>query len=250
MKRVTIYTDGSCEGNPGPGGFAAIIEEEGETRDVTGGEPHTTNNRMELKAVIAGLAELEETSQVRIVTDSQYVAKGMTSWIHGWRRKGWKTASGSPVKNREQYHTGGLESLRAIPDNSVDFIWSQAVLEHVRKADFLDTLREMQRVLGTHGVCSHRIDLTDHLGGSLNNLRFSYRIWESTLFSSSGFYTNRIRYSEMLRLFGEAGFDVQVCGIDRWPSLPIARKNLAPPYKQRHEDVRLKVSASHSADAA
>jgi len=101
MKRVTIYTDGSCEGNPGPGGFAAIIEEEGETRDVTGGDPHTTNNRMELKAVIAGLAALEETSQVRIVTDSQYVAKGMTSWIHGWRRKGWKTASGSPVKNRE-----------------------------------------------------------------------------------------------------------------------------------------------------
>ena len=101
MKRVTIYTDGSCEGNPGPGGFAAIIEEEGETRDVTGGEPRTTNNRMELKAVIAGLEALDATSRVRIVTDSQYVAKGMTSWIHGWRRKGWKTASGSPVKNRE-----------------------------------------------------------------------------------------------------------------------------------------------------
>ena len=101
MKRVTIYTDGACEGNPGPGGFAAIIEEEGGTRDVTGGEPHTTNNRMELKAVIAGLEALDETSRVRVVTDSQYVAKGMTSWIHGWRRKGWKTASGSPVKNRE-----------------------------------------------------------------------------------------------------------------------------------------------------
>ena len=104
MKHVTIYTDGACEGNPGPGGFAAIIkeeEEEGETRDVTGGEPHTTNNRMELKAVIAGLAALDETSRVRVVTDSQYVAKGMTSWIHGWRRRGWKTASGSPVKNRE-----------------------------------------------------------------------------------------------------------------------------------------------------
>ncbi len=101
MKRVTIYTDGACEGNPGPGGFAAIIEAEGETRDVTGGEPRTTNNRMELKAVIAGLEALDETSRVRIVTDSQYVAKGMTSWIHGWRRKGWKTASGTPVKNRE-----------------------------------------------------------------------------------------------------------------------------------------------------
>ncbi len=139
-----------------------------------------------------------------------------------------------------QYHTGGLDSLRAIPDSSVDFIWSQAVLEHVRKADFLDTLREMQRVLGTHGVCSHRIDLTDHLGGSLNNLRFSDRIWESALFSGSGFYTNRIRYSEMLRLFGEAGFDVQVCGIDRWPSLPVARKNFAPPFKDLpEEDLRV-----------
>ena len=101
MKRVTIYTDGACEGNPGPGGFAAIIEEEGETRDITGGERHTTNNRMELKAVIAGLEALDETSLVRIVTDSQYVSKGMTSWIHGWRRKGWKTATGAPVKNRE-----------------------------------------------------------------------------------------------------------------------------------------------------
>ena len=101
MKRVTIYTDGSCEGNPGPGGFAAIIGRRRRNERCHRGEPRTTNNRMELKAVIAGLAALEETSQVRIVTDSQYVAKGMTSWIHGWRRKGWKTASGSPVKNRE-----------------------------------------------------------------------------------------------------------------------------------------------------
>ena len=138
------------------------------------------------------------------------------------------------------YHTGGLASLRAIPDDSVDFIWSQAVLEHVRKADFLETMREMHRVLGTQGVCSHRIDLTDHLGGSLNNLRFSDRTWESAFFSSSGFYTNRIRYSEMLRLFDEAGFDVQLCGIDRWPTLPIARRNLAAPFKDLpEEDLRV-----------
>jgi len=102
MKSVTIYTDGACEGNPGPGGYGAIIEEDdGETREISGGERRTTNNRMELKAVIQGLASLDEPSRVRIVTDSQYVAKGMTSWIHGWRRKGWKTASGAPVKNRE-----------------------------------------------------------------------------------------------------------------------------------------------------
>lgn len=139
-----------------------------------------------------------------------------------------------------KYHTGGLASLRGIPDGSVDFIWSQAVLEHVRKADFLETLREMHRVLETHGVCSHRIDLTDHLGGSLNNLRFSDRTWESAFFSSSGFYTNRIRYSEMLRLFEEAGFDVQVCGIDRWPNLVVARSNLAAPFKDLpEEDLRV-----------
>ena len=101
MNEVVIYTDGSCGGNPGPGGYAAIVDEEGERREITGGERDTTNNRMELMAVIRGLASLDEPSIVRVVTDSQYVAKGMKSWIHGWRRKGWKTASGAPVKNRD-----------------------------------------------------------------------------------------------------------------------------------------------------
>ncbi len=101
MNEVVIYTDGSCGGNPGPGGYAAIVDEDGERREITGGERHTTNNRMELIAVIRGLASLDEPSIVRVVTDSQYVAKGMKSWIHGWRRKGWKTASGAPVKNRD-----------------------------------------------------------------------------------------------------------------------------------------------------
>ncbi len=101
MNEVVIYTDGSCEGNPGPGGYAAIVDEDGERREITGGERRTTNNRMELMAVIRGLASLDEPSIVRVVTDSQYVAKGMKSWIHGWRRKGWKTASGAPVKNRD-----------------------------------------------------------------------------------------------------------------------------------------------------
>ncbi len=138
------------------------------------------------------------------------------------------------------YHSGGLASLRAIADGSVDFIWSQAVLEHIRKTDFLETLRQMRRVLGTQGVCSHRIDLTDHLGGGLNNLRFSDRTWESAFFSSSGFYTNRIRYSEMLRLFDDAGFEVEICGIDRWPSLPVARRSLAPAFKDLpEEDLRV-----------
>lgn len=101
MKEVLIFTDGACEGNPGPGGYAAIVDLDGDTREITGGERRTTNNRMELMAVIKGLASLEEPSNVRIVTDSQYVANGMKSWIHGWKRKGWKTASGAPVKNRD-----------------------------------------------------------------------------------------------------------------------------------------------------
>ena len=101
MNEVVIYTDGSCSGNPGPGGYAAIVDANGERRELTGGERHTTNNRMELLAVIRGLASLDEPSIVRVVTDSQYVANGMQSWIHGWRLKGWKTASGAPVKNRD-----------------------------------------------------------------------------------------------------------------------------------------------------
>jgi len=101
MNEVVIYTDGSCSGNPGPGGYAAIVDAKGDRRELTGGERHTTNNRMELLAVIRGLASLDEPSIVRVVTDSQYVTKGMKSWIHGWRRKGWKTTSGAPVKNRD-----------------------------------------------------------------------------------------------------------------------------------------------------
>jgi ribonuclease HI len=98
---VRIFTDGACSGNPGPGGWAAIIEENGERREMSGAEPRTTNNRMELLAIIRALGSLTEPSRVHVVTDSQYVALGMTRWIHNWQRKGWKTAGGDPVKNRD-----------------------------------------------------------------------------------------------------------------------------------------------------
>lgn len=138
------------------------------------------------------------------------------------------------------YHTGGLESLRTIASESVDFIWSHAVLEHVRKAEFLEQMWETRRVLGPHGVCSHRVDLTDHLGGGLNNLRFFDRTWESAFFSSSGFYTNRLRYVQMLALFHEAGFEPQVCQTDRWPRLPLPRRKLAAPFRDLpEEDLRV-----------
>jgi ribonuclease HI len=101
MKKLVIYSDGACEGNPGPGGFAAVIEGLGERREIVGSDPRTTNNRMELTAVICALESVTEPARVRVVTDSQYVVLGMTQWIHTWQRKRWKSASGQPVKNQD-----------------------------------------------------------------------------------------------------------------------------------------------------
>lgn len=131
-----------------------------------------------------------------------------------------------------QYKTDGLSSLRTIPDQSVDFIWSQAVLEHVRKSEFYDTILEFRRVLRPDGVCSHRVDLKDHLGGALNNLRFPDQLWESNFMASSGFYTNRIRYSQMLSLYKQAGFDIDVLGVERWNTLPTPRARLAKCFRK------------------
>ena len=135
-----------------------------------------------------------------------------------------------------RYLTGGLDSLRAIDDESVDFVFSQAVLEHVRKHEFLDTQRELARILKPGSVCSHRVDLRDHLGGGLNNLRFSTRVWESPLFASSGFYTNRIGFDEMTALFRQAGFSVEVTDLRRWEQLPIARRQLADEFRDIPQD--------------
>jgi len=125
-----------------------------------------------------------------------------------------------------QYLTEGLESWRSVPSNSVDFVFSQAVLEHVRRYEFLATQEECFRVMKHEGVASHRVDLRDHLGGALNNLRFSERVWESPFLVRSGFYTNRIQMEEMLRLFEHAGFEVELTEFRRWPVLPTPRKKL------------------------
>ncbi len=98
---VEIYTDGSCLGNPGPGGWAALLRRQGTEELLSGAEPDTTNNRMELMAAIAGLEQLKGASQVRLTTDSEYVRKGITAWIAGWRANGWRTASRKPVKNQD-----------------------------------------------------------------------------------------------------------------------------------------------------
>lgn len=135
-----------------------------------------------------------------------------------------------------QYGTNGLDSLRAIPAASIDFIWSQAVLEHIRKDEFPATMRELRRILRPGGACSHRVDLTDHLGGALNNLRFPEKLWESDVMARSGFYTNRIRCSEMFAQFEQAGFHSRVVQIDSWESLPTARAKMSREFQMTPED--------------
>ncbi len=101
MEYVEIFTDGACSGNPGPGGWGAILRAKGTEKELAGGQKQTTNNQMEMMAVIAALEALTRPCQVKITTDSQYVLKGMTEWLTGWKAKGWKTASKKPVKNVE-----------------------------------------------------------------------------------------------------------------------------------------------------
>ena len=95
MNRVEIYTDGACKGNPGPGGWGVLLRSPGHEKELFGGEPLTTNNRMELTAVIEGLRALKRPCEVELYLDSQYVRQGITEWIHGWKAKGWRTASSS-----------------------------------------------------------------------------------------------------------------------------------------------------------
>jgi ribonuclease HI len=99
--RLEIYADGACSGNPGPGGWGAIIRRDGADAELSGGEKATTNNRMELTAVIEALATLESGQEIDVYTDSQYVQKGISEWIHNWKRRGWRTADKQPVKNAD-----------------------------------------------------------------------------------------------------------------------------------------------------
>ncbi len=112
LKSVRLHTDGSCHGNPGPGGWGVVLEYDGRERELNGAERATTNNRMELTAVIEGLRALRESCRVEIVTDSKYVIEGMKSWIHGWKRNGWRTAGRQPVRNVELWQALDVEAAR------------------------------------------------------------------------------------------------------------------------------------------
>ena len=109
--QITIYTDGACSGNPGPGGWGAILMSGAHRKELSGGEAETTNNRMELLAAIAALEALKRPSRVDLHTDSEYVKNGISAWIHGWKRNGWRTSARQPVKNAELWQR--LDAARA-----------------------------------------------------------------------------------------------------------------------------------------
>jgi len=135
---IEVYADGACKGNPGAGGWGALLQWGAHRKEIYGGEAQTTNNRMELTAVIRALESLKRTSRVRIHTDSQYVQKGITAWIHNWKRRGWRTADKQPVKNVDLWRR--LDELAAQHD--VQWVWVKGHVGHVGN-ERADTLANM-----------------------------------------------------------------------------------------------------------
>jgi ribonuclease HI len=119
LPHVKIATDGACKGNPGPGGWGVIMRMGNREKELSGGDPHTTNNRMEMLAAIRGLQALTKPCRVTLVTDSVYVKDGITKWIHGWQRNNWRTAAKQPVKNVELWQ----ELLEAIAPHRIEWKW-------------------------------------------------------------------------------------------------------------------------------
>ena len=124
--KVVIYTDGACSGNPGPGGWGAILMSGDHAREICGGEPDTTNNRMELMAAIAALEALKRPCTVELYTDSQYLRQGISEWLAGWKARGWRTASKAPVKNEDLWRR--LDAARARHD--VKWLWVKGHAGH------------------------------------------------------------------------------------------------------------------------
>jgi SAM-dependent methyltransferase len=142
------------------------------------------------------------------------------------------------------YLTQGLASMRTIPDGTVDFLFSNAVLEHVRLREFAETCKEMRRILKPTGVASHQIDFRDHLQNGLNNLRFSSRVWESDFMVRSGFYTNRLTLPAMDKMFREAGLSVELRTVECWPhGLPTPQSSMAAPFRDLPEQEMMVQSA-------
>lgn len=126
MKKVQVITDGACSGNPGPGGWAAILRYNHHEKELWGSEPHTTNNRMEMMAAIEALRSLKENCEIEVVTDSVYLKMGITEWIHGWKRKGWMTAAKKPVVNQDLWKALDEQVSR----HKTTWVWTKGHASH------------------------------------------------------------------------------------------------------------------------
>lgn len=137
MKQIQLITDGACLGNPGPGGWAAILRYGGQKRELFGSAPHTTNNRMELTAAIEGLRAIQESCEVEVITDSEYVKNGITQWIHGWKRKNWIKSDKKPVLNADLWRILDAEAVR----HKTTWTWTKGHASHQdnNRADELAT---------------------------------------------------------------------------------------------------------------
>ena len=135
MKAVEIFTDGACRGNPGPGGWGVLLRYNGTEKHLYGGEAHTTNNRMELLAAIRGLEAVSGTCRIDLTSDSQYVRKGITEWLQGWKAKGWKTAPKKPVKNKDLWQLLDEQAQR----HNVNWHWVKGHSGH-RENEIADDL--------------------------------------------------------------------------------------------------------------
>jgi SAM-dependent methyltransferase len=160
------------------------------------------------------------------------------------RQQGLPVTDISPAQNFDQllslwsgtYLVEGLKSLREIPSASVDFVFSHASLQQVRRSEFLPVIQELRRIQKPDGIGSHSVSMRDLIGGAANDLRFSTRAWESQLMAHAGFYTNRLRYSQMLGIFKEVGFQIEVTHVGKWDHLPIPRQKLAPEFRKFTDD--------------
>ena len=148
MKKVELFTDGACKGNPGPGGWGALLRTGPHEKEMSGGEADTTNNRMELTAAIEALKALSEPCRVSLTTDSKYVKDGITQWLANWKRNGWKTAAKKPVKNQDLWQALDHESAR----HAIDWCWVKGHSGHPEneRADRLANLG-MDEVRDTDG---------------------------------------------------------------------------------------------------
>ena len=135
MKKIHLFTDGACRGNPGPGGWGVLIRYNGHEKKLHGGEVHTTNNRMELMAAIKGLVALKEPCEIDLTTDSQYVRNGIMKWMTDWKKRGWKTADKKPVKNQDLWEQLDVEAAR----HKVTWHWVKGHSDHPEN-DLVDAL--------------------------------------------------------------------------------------------------------------